>query len=105
MKQTIAPNGTKSLTQPRLWRRPIRTAGNYSSSVSHGAPDPVHADTRRPRGLVLVVEDEPAIADVIRLNLAKAGYGVHVEHRGDTALKTIERLRPAAIILDVTLPG
>ncbi len=57
------------------------------------------------RGLVLVVEDEPAIADVIRLNLAKAGYGVHVEHNGDNALPAISRLKPAVIILDVGLPG
>jgi DNA-binding response OmpR family regulator len=57
------------------------------------------------RGLVLVVEDEPAIADVIRLNLAKAGYGVHVEHHGDNALDAVHRLKPAAIILDVGLPG
>jgi DNA-binding response OmpR family regulator len=57
------------------------------------------------RGLVLVVEDEPAIADVIRLNLSKAGYGVHVEHHGDRALDTVRQLKPAAIILDVGLPG
>ncbi len=59
----------------------------------------------RARGLILVVEDEPAIADVVRLNLAKAGYGVHVEHHGDRALDDVRRLRPAAIILDVGLPG
>jgi DNA-binding response OmpR family regulator len=59
----------------------------------------------RPRGLVFVVEDEPAIADVIRLNLNKAGYGVQVERDGARALDGIRRLRPSAIILDVGLPG
>jgi DNA-binding response OmpR family regulator len=54
---------------------------------------------------VLVVEDEPAIADVIRRNLANAGYGVHVEHDGDLALDAVRRFKPAAIILDVGLPG
>ena len=34
------------------------------------------------RGLVVVVEDEPAIADVERLYLSQAGYGVHVERDG-----------------------
>jgi DNA-binding response OmpR family regulator len=58
-----------------------------------------------PRGLILVVEDEPAIADVIRLNLARAGYGVHVEHQGDSGLAAARRLKPAAIILDVGLPA
>jgi DNA-binding response OmpR family regulator len=59
----------------------------------------------RPRGLILVVEDEPAIAELIRLNLAQSGYGVHLESDGARALDTVRRLRPAAIILDVGLPG
>ena len=57
------------------------------------------------RGLVLVVEDEPAIADVIRLNLIKAGYGVHVERDGEAGLAAVRQHRPAAVILDVGLPG
>jgi len=62
-------------------------------------------DAPSQRGLVLVVEDEPAIADVIRLNLVKAGYGVHVERTGDAALAAVRSHRPAAIVLDVGLPG
>ncbi|UQX88504.1 response regulator transcription factor [Jatrophihabitans telluris] len=57
------------------------------------------------RGLVLVVEDESSIADVIRLNLVQAGYGVHIERDGLGALSAVQRLRPAAIVLDVGLPG
>lgn len=60
---------------------------------------------QEPRGLVLVVEDEPAVADVIRLNLRAAGYGVHVEHTGDGGYRAVERHRPVAIVLDVNLPG
>jgi DNA-binding response OmpR family regulator len=59
----------------------------------------------RARGLVLVAEDETSIAEVIRLNLAKAGYGVHVEPTGDGALAAIRAHRPVAIVLDVGLPG
>src|SRR6478752_4064688 len=58
-----------------------------------------------PRGLVLVVEDEPAIADIIRMNLVKAGYGVHVERTGDGGLAAVRTHRPAAVVLDVGLPG
>jgi DNA-binding response OmpR family regulator len=57
------------------------------------------------RGLIMVVEDEPAIADVIRLNLARAGYGVHIERDGTSGLAAIRALRPAAVILDIGLPG
>jgi DNA-binding response OmpR family regulator len=62
------------------------------------------ADPNR-RGLVLVVEDESAIADVIALNLRAAGFGVHVEHTGDGGLAAVGALRPAAVVLDVGLPG
>src|ERR1700712_736345 len=57
------------------------------------------------RGLVLIAEDERAIADLERLYLTGAGFGVHVERDGDGALAAIERLRPVAIVLDVGLPG
>ena len=51
------------------------------------------------------MEDEAAIAGVIRLNLAQAGYGVHVERSGDAGLAAVRTHRPAVIILDVGLPG
>jgi DNA-binding response OmpR family regulator len=54
---------------------------------------------------VLVVEDEPAIADVERRYLAQEGFGVHVESDGVQALEAVRRLRPVAIVLDVRLPG
>jgi DNA-binding response OmpR family regulator len=57
------------------------------------------------RGLVLVVEDEPAIADLERRYLALEGFGVHVESDGDAALDAVRRLRPAVVVLDVGLPG
>jgi DNA-binding response OmpR family regulator len=57
------------------------------------------------RGLVLVVEDEVAIADVIRMYLAQAGYNVHIEPDGEGALVALRTHKPAAVILDVGLPG
>jgi two-component system, OmpR family, response regulator MtrA len=57
------------------------------------------------RGLVLVVEDEPAIADVIRRNLSASGYGVEVEHDGARAIDAVRRFQPVAIVLDIGLPG
>jgi DNA-binding response OmpR family regulator len=57
------------------------------------------------KGLVLVVEDERAIADLERLYLAREGFGVHVEADGAAALAAVRRLRPVAVILDVGLPG
>jgi len=56
------------------------------------------------RGLVLVVEDEQAIADLQRLYLTREGYGVRVEATGRGALDAVRSLRPVAIVLDVRLP-
>ena len=56
------------------------------------------------KGLVLVVEDESAIADVLRLYLSREGYGVQVETDGIAGLKAAQKLHPVAIVLDVGLP-
>ena len=56
------------------------------------------------RGLVLVVEDEAAIADLLRMYLAREGYGVHVERDGRGGLAAARSLKPVAIVLDVGLP-
>ncbi len=53
---------------------------------------------------MLVAEDEPAIADVLRLNLRAAGYGVEVVADGQAALAAVHDLRPSAIVLDIGLP-
>ncbi len=50
------------------------------------------------------MEDEPAIADVLRLNLRAAGYGVEVVSDGAAALAASRDVRPSAIILDIGLP-
>ena len=57
------------------------------------------------KGLVLVVEDERAIADLVRMYLAREGFGVHVESDGLAGLTAARRLHPVAIVLDVGLPG
>jgi DNA-binding response OmpR family regulator len=57
------------------------------------------------QGLVLVVEDERAIADLVRLYLSREGFGVHVEHDGQAGLAAARRLRPVACVLDIALPG
>jgi DNA-binding response OmpR family regulator len=67
--------------------------------------DCVSETTSGSRGLVVVVEDEPAIADLHRRYLSREGYGVHVATDGDAALADIRRLRPVAVVLDIGLPG
>ncbi len=55
-------------------------------------------------GLVLVVEDERPIADLVRLYLARDGFGVHVETDGRAGLAAARSLHPVAIVLDIGVP-
>jgi DNA-binding response OmpR family regulator len=59
--------------------------------------------TLRPR--ILIVEDEPDIAEVLEYNLTREGFRVEVEGRGDQALDTIRKHPPDLVILDLMLPG
>ena len=57
------------------------------------------------RGVVLVVEDEPAIADLLRMYLSREGFQVLVEADGQADLDAVTDHRPSCILLDVGLPG
>jgi two-component system OmpR family response regulator len=54
---------------------------------------------------VLVVEDEPRMADVICRSLTREGLAVDVSRDGDDALMKASAVDYDAIVLDVILPG
>jgi DNA-binding response OmpR family regulator len=53
---------------------------------------------------ILVVEDEPSIAEVVSLYLKRAGYRVSLASDGQAALQQMERQMPDLLILDLMLP-
>ncbi|HEX4480245.1 MAG TPA: response regulator [Rudaea sp.] len=54
---------------------------------------------------VLVVEDEPKIAALLRDYLANAGYEVTVLDSGAVAANWVREHAPDAVLLDIMLPG
>lgn len=54
--------------------------------------------------LVMVIEDEEALALLLKYNLEKEGYEVQIESRGSRALAEIEKNGPSVILLDWMLP-
>jgi DNA-binding response OmpR family regulator len=64
-----------------------------------------HHDAVTSAPLVLVVEDEPPIADLVRGYLEREGLRVRVEVDGPGALEAVAAQRPAVVLLDVGLPG
>lgn len=55
-------------------------------------------------GYVLIVEDDQAIADAMKLLLEDEGYRVRVAGDGDAALAECERATPSVIVLDYNVP-
>jgi len=54
---------------------------------------------------ILVVEDEPAIAELISINLRHAGFDVTVAGNADQARVAVDRVLPDLVLLDWMLPG
>lgn len=54
---------------------------------------------------ILIVEDEEAIANLIRINLQNAGYVCCVAHTGDEGADRLESSIFDLCILDIMLPG
>jgi two-component system, OmpR family, alkaline phosphatase synthesis response regulator PhoP len=56
------------------------------------------------RALVVIVEDDAAIAEGLALNLKLLGYRTETIGDGERALARIEESRPDLVLLDITLP-
>jgi DNA-binding response OmpR family regulator len=54
---------------------------------------------------ILIVEDEPSIAEVVELYLRRAGYQVQAVRDGSAALNALEQHLPDLLVLDIMLPG
>ena len=67
------------------------------------------ASTNEPREndplRILVVEDEPQIANFLRVGLGYEGFSVAVAEDGYEALAELKRFKPQLVILDLMLPG
>ncbi len=54
---------------------------------------------------LLVVDDQPSFLEMIYQELSEGGYRVHLARSGEEALEMLESLEPAAILLDIVMPG
>lgn len=61
-------------------------------------------DERAPNDRILVVEDDPQIADVIKYNLIGAGFQPIMVADGRAAMVEFDRARPSLITIDLNVP-
>jgi signal transduction histidine kinase/DNA-binding response OmpR family regulator len=86
--EVVKPRTTPALLRPT----PVKVESEQAPSPAADAP------------LVLVVEDDPHIATVLRTYLEADGYRIEVADDGHEAIQAARRLAPFAITLDISLP-
>ena len=57
------------------------------------------------KSTILVVDDETINLDILYIGLSKVGYKVLVATSGENALKSVARIKPDLILLDIKMPG
>jgi CheY-like chemotaxis protein len=80
-----------------------RMAGEAPADVELVAPAVPVAEAEA-SGCILVVEDDRRSADLLRVYLEDAGYGVAIARDGMEGLELARSLAPTAVVLDVLLP-
>ena len=53
---------------------------------------------------ILVIDDEPDLLELVRINLKQAGYEVETAETGRDALELLRRSAPDLVVLDLMLP-
>ncbi|MFK7794520.1 MAG: response regulator [Gammaproteobacteria bacterium] len=53
---------------------------------------------------ILIAEDEPHVARLLRLSLEREGYQIDVAHNGIQALEFIDKKSPDLLITDINMP-
>src|SRR5215813_275471 len=54
---------------------------------------------------ILIVDDEPQVADVLSRSLTRQGHRTSVVHTGQEAIERVRRTAPDAVFLDISMPG
>jgi CheY-like chemotaxis protein len=60
--------------------------------------------TKQPKKVILIVEDEQALQDALKLKFEKQGVEVMTASTGEEALEVLKKKRPMLVSLDILLP-
>jgi signal transduction histidine kinase len=113
VESRVGEGSTFTVTLPLVAPEPVDgSPEEMSAAAGHGGlPSREHA-TAAPadpdveaRPLVLIVEDDPDAAALLSETVAAAGFRSRVAPSGSVGLELARQLHPAAITLDVMMPG
>jgi CheY-like chemotaxis protein/anti-sigma regulatory factor (Ser/Thr protein kinase) len=94
VRSSLDKGSVFTLVLPVQAPRPAAERASLAAANGHGSTGP----------LVLVVEDDPAAAELMTRYLSGAGYRTEIASTGTQALAKAADLKPAAITLDIILP-
>ena len=85
----------------------VKELPTESSAEAPAKPAPIEENLDRSSGrrLVLVIDDDPYVADMLRRTLPRETYDMAVATAGEHGLVRARELKPDAILLDIVLPG
>ncbi|MBI1917277.1 MAG: PAS domain S-box protein [Planctomycetes bacterium] len=84
---------------------PVQVTDARAVRVTEGTMPSGKPDRDHGAGTVLVVDDDPAVRDLMQRYLDREGFRVVAAANGHEGLRLARQLRPAAITLDVLMPG
>jgi PAS domain S-box-containing protein len=93
--------GTGSTFTVRL---PLNVAA-WREHICHASPAEAIQASPQGTGTILVIDDDPAVQDLLLRHLTREGFEVRVATTGDAGLHLAQTLRPDVITLDVLLPN
>jgi two-component system NtrC family sensor kinase len=53
---------------------------------------------------ILIVDDSPMAAELLRRTLVRAGYAVSIAYNGEEGLQAARGQRPALVMSDINMP-
>jgi len=106
--QVTPPRPPAAMADPPKTATSVATGTTGSAAAPEStAPVPVFADDRHKpltSRLVLVIEDDPAFAQILYDLAHELGYGCLVAHGAEHGIALASQFLPAAILLDMGLP-
>ena len=106
----VGIGSTFTLTLPREVSEVTAPNGeSHALPVMPGAltepSDPEGMPVVAAKGTVLIIDDDPASADLVRRHLQTQGFKAVIAHSGEQGIELARQLSPDAITLDVMMPG
>ncbi len=110
VRSEVGVGSTFTLALPREVSEVMASNGEiHAAPAMPGAitepADPEGMPVVAARGTVLIIDDDPASADLVRRHLQTEGFRAVIAQSGEQGLELARQLVPDAITLDVMMPG